>query len=306
MTVDTENHQYSIDSVLVKEICEKIVYYVLIDNQRSPFLKQIHSEKSSENVISSSANVLIRCIQVIVSCSNDKMATRNFLGLCFSKSPLLYSRYLRVIQVPEPIQSFATIATFSLVTFLIEDGPEIWKCMDNTNVLSADKVISNVMPKCLTKNILTKTLQSSNALLIVECSKTIGAILSKLLLLKTTLTSENTSLVEECNRIALKRLPDLQVFLSVRAKFDPFDHEDIGKVAIVVTIGICDLIKQYTSLFLRTLSTLQFDWIKLLPDDATKFCTSSLTLQSCLLSTLSGILNSYQVSKFDPKIMPFH
>lgn len=293
MLIRPEDHHCADELHLLKLECQMIMTAILTDRRRSPFLKHIHSERSTDNIISSCASIMIRCIQVLLSYSNDTMETRTFVLHCFNESPVLFSRFFRVIQAPEPTSSFATISKYSLLTFMIDNGPQIWNAsVGKTKELSADKLISYILPKGLTKNVLSKTLQNSNGLLTMECLKTIDSILNRL---RSFMEVANSELSADCSKLIFRRLPDLQVFLSVRAKFDPFVHKEKVKVATAVTISICSLIQNYTSLFLNTLSNLQFDWMKLLPEKTATFCSASLILQSRLLKTLSGISNSYQV-----------
>ncbi len=298
MLISAPKHNHEKELVSLKGECKILMMLVLADRERSPFLKQIHSERSAQIITSLCEGALIRCIQVILSSNNDVIEKRAFVLRCFNNSPTLFSQYFRVLQVPDPAPSFQTISFYSQLTFFIDNGPKMWNYQDSVVTdASTAKAVMSILPKSLTKNVLTKTLQSSNAFLIVECLKTVAAILKRLSNLILAIES-NEKMIENCTKMIFRRLPDLQVFLSTRAKFDPFAQNYLDKLANVATVCIWNIIEKYTAIFLSTLSSLQFDWIKLLPNNAQTFCSTNLHLQSRLLKTLIGITNSYQVSIF--------
>ena len=91
---------------------------------------------------------------------------------------------------------------------------------------------------------------------------------------------------------------DLQELLSVRSKFDPFCDGGPSKQHsnALVAMNFCDVLSLYASIFTTSISSIQFDWIKLLPDSYVQFCSSEMSLQSRLLTTLTSIYDCYQVS----------
>lgn len=273
---------------------------ILSDRKRSPFLKQLYSNRFSENVVASCTNNLTRCIQVLLSCTGDMAESQSFVIRCFSNSPKLFTAFLRVVQVPDPVASFSCISSFALITFLIDKGPHTWNFnSDGGTALSAEKAVLHIIPRGLTKNILTKALQSSNALLLLECLKTIGAIMKRIECFMSDFQDciGGKSLIEKCRNIICKKLPDLQVLLAVRSKFDSFRvNEASSQIAnSIVTMSFCEILQRYASIFKNNISSLQFDWIKFLPESASLFCSAELGLQNRLLSTLSEIYDSYKV-----------
>ena len=285
----------------IKRESRLIIMTVIYDKDQSPFLKQLQSDRFSDNILASCTNNLTRCIQILLSCSADMVETRTFVLRCFNNTPKLFTAFLGIVTVPEPMPSFSCISSFDLITFLIEKGPHVWNFIDGGKInLTAEKAVFNIVPRGLTKNILTKALQNSNPLLLLGCLKVIRAVMNRLdcFINDVSAMVGGQSLVKKCVNILIKRLPDLQVLLSVRSKFDPFRlNENSKQVAnSVVTMNFCEVLRRYASVFTTVISSLQFDWIKFLPENATVFCSAEMGLQNRLLTTLTSIYDCYQVS----------
>ena len=284
----------------IRHDAQLMMMTILSVKDQSPFLKILHSSRFSEGVISSIKRNLTRCIQVLLSHSADIVETRTFILRCFNNTPKLFKAFLHILTIPEVSPSFACISSYSFMTVLIDNGPYTWKYADEGEVTpTADKVMTHILPRALTKNILSKTLQTSNALLLLECLKCIGAIMKRFRNFVSDIQdcAERKGLIETYMKIMCRRLPDLQVLLSVgRSRFNPF-HESSGQIASsIVIMNFCNILQLYASIFRSAISSLQFDWMKLLPDNYTMFCAAELCLQSRLLITLATINECYRVS----------
>ncbi len=276
-----------------------LIVTILSDQERSPFLKLLQSSRSSEIVASSITRSLTRCMQVLLASSSDVTETRTFMIQCFINTPKLFIAYFHTLSIPEVSPSFSCISSYAFVTHLIEKGPIV--LCENMIDLNAENLVLQIVPRGFTKNILTKTLQTSNSVLVVECLKCMSAIIKRLNkhIAHVRAFSESRDTIEKLVNAVCKRLPDLQVLLSLRSKFDPFCDNQLSKphANMIVSMHFCDVLQLYASTFTSTISSLPFDWTKLLPDDCLKgFCSVESCLQIRLLTTLASIYSSYQVS----------
>lgn len=281
-----------------------LIVTILSDIKSSPFLKTLHSSASPESVISSQSHNLVRCIQILLALSSDQVQTRSFILQCLNNTPSLFSSFFRAITIPDIAPSFPCISSYSFISFLIENGPRTWSLSgDSSKVLTSEKVVSQIVPRVMTKNILTKTLQTSSHLLLLQCLKCIGSIMKRLqrLLNDVQVSEEGDNTKQKWTDAVHKRLPDFQVLLSVRSKFDPFraNHKSpIHRAHTIVSVNFCDVLRLYAEIFTKSISSLQFDWTKLLPEDYLEFCSANRSLQTRILSTFESIYKCYDVSNF--------
>ena len=165
MDVIKEEDNHILD--LIKQQSQMIVATILSDTKKSPFLNILHSDRSSESILSSCTSNLTRCIQVLLASSSDVIDTRAFILSCFSRTPKLFISHLKFLTVPEAKPSFSCISSYALIAYMLDRGPCAWNCSDDElKDLTAEKVVLQIVPRGLTKNVLTKTLQTSNALLL--------------------------------------------------------------------------------------------------------------------------------------------
>ena len=284
----------------IKSECHLIIDMLLSDSQQSPFLQLISSTKSPRNIELSIISNLTKCIQLILTSSPNAVSTRNFVLRCFQNTPKLFTSFLKVMSIPETASSFACISRYSFIAFLIENGP-----FPYNSSMTAEAVLSFIIPKNLTKNAITKTLQNANTILLLECLKVISTVLEKLCKYKK--HTYGKSLTEDYLNIVRKRLPEVQVLLSIgRSKFNPFvDKTNTSERTInsVVTMNICNVLQLYATAFASSVTSLQFDWMKLLPENCDTFCAADHYLQVRLLSTLASINCCHKVSSVTSSII---
>jgi len=282
----------------------RIVHFILLED-RSPFLVPLHSDDSLETVVDTCIHQLNHCVRMLTSTTVD-IPTQNFITQCFANSPILLSHFFRTMAVPEPKPSFSCIASFQWIVQLIQKGPLIQQSYDDERIgrkenYKTEKLISHIMPTKLTKNILSKALQSTNSLLVCESLKLIISILERCRLILETIPSHSQNVVwnEIISDTLQKRLPDVQVLLSVRSKYDPFSNKEASQqppsmlINSILTGFVSNVMQLYTSMFSVALLSVQFDWLKLLPEKHEAFFSVNRGLQHKVLKTFEAMYEFY-------------
>ena len=285
--------------------CHEIVRSFLIDTLHSPFLRIISGDLD-EGVVASAMNQVVRCIHLLVSLK-PIMTTRTFIVECLNKTPLLLPPYFRTLNFPEPKATFSCIASYSFTTFLLHNVGKTWshaqQSWSSKNAKSSEQALIHIIPKSLTKNTLTKAIQSSNLFLLSETLKLIIAVIKR----AQELLSVGYKLVlqNDVKEGLLRRLPDLQAVLSARSRHDPFISKEGGSSKMsqnLLTMLFYEVLILYSSTFQSTITSIQFDWMKILPTSADHFLAVSKCLQYRSLLTLNTVYDSYNVSVFKSSI----
>jgi len=120
----------------------------------------------------------------------------------------------------------------------------------------------------MTKNTLSKALQSPSPLLVNQTLRLITAALSRLRrVLSSAPPGAATAAPSTLTTDVRRRMPDVQVLLVVRARFDPFAPSAPPSHGIV-TMSLCAVLEGYASVLEGAgMGGVAFDWGKLLPSD---------------------------------------
>ena len=298
-----ETHGREDDSYLpeIKSECKEMVQLLLRDTEKSPLLKQINSIGSMETTALAVLQQTGKAMQTLLTTS-PTLDTRKFAVACFQKTPRLFQYWLRTLSLPDIKPSYSCLAKLSLISYMLKNGPnlpdtDVQKFNDNDKKKAFDVSISFTTPRALTKNVLTKGIQSSNPLLVSASLVLLSSVLRRFsAIVKQIPNGEKRDYVAE--KLLLK-MPDLQVLLGVRSKFDPYGHTTSGEQArhhSFVTMGICEALCLYAQVFSASFKIVQFEWIKLLSDSSTTFLLAPLSLQHRILTTMLIINDCYEVS----------
>ncbi len=285
--------------------CKDMVEFLLADDKCSPILLQLRLEREKKK--NASASSLMSQVNKVVQhllVSRSDMETRQFVSSCFNSTPSLYPHWMRTVAVPEPKASFSFLSTLALISFMLKNGPEAKSLDDgllggNDKKKALDYLVATIVPKALSKNILTKTIHSSNAFMVNETLKLIIVILRRFQH-HTRRISDKDGRIECLVETLLSRLPDIMVLLSLRTRFDPYEKGsdqctmNISKSFIL--FNFCEVLQLYSTVFPRAFKVVQFDWMKLLSDSTTDFLSVPAILQERLLYTMSKINECYEVS----------
>eukprot|EP00554_Chaetoceros_debilis_P000389 CAMPEP_0194092054 /NCGR_PEP_ID=MMETSP0149-20130528/45449_1 /TAXON_ID=122233 /ORGANISM="Chaetoceros debilis, Strain MM31A-1" /LENGTH=2343 /DNA_ID=CAMNT_0038776869 /DNA_START=211 /DNA_END=7242 /DNA_ORIENTATION=+ len=282
--------------------CKTMVTFLISDVQLSPVLIQLRSDAASsgnKKVVSSLMQQMNKTVQHLLNASPD-MVTRKFVSRCFTNSPYLFPNWLRTVSIPDPKPSFTFLSTLSLIYFMLDNGPgvallEPKDAHEMNKKRSLDYLVANVLPKALSKNILTKALQKNNTFLVAETLKLLTVVLRRFQNVRASVSTKEESLDCMADTL-LMRLPDVMVLLSIRARFDPFVHNMGGGLTSrsFVLLSLCDVLRLYVSIFPESFKSIQFDWVKLLSESVKTFLTAPLILQHRILTTLEAVNNCYE------------
>mmetsp|Transcript_14722 Transcript_14722/g.21022 ORF Transcript_14722/g.21022 Transcript_14722/m.21022 type:complete len:2722 (-) Transcript_14722:185-8350(-) len=164
-----------------------------------------------------------------------------------------------------------------------------------------ERVIRYIMPPCITKQFLSKVIQKKDPIVVSQCLMLISAVIKRVGFFpnnrSTPDTSEMTKSVQvskygeneyrkehytqKIAEMMVKRLPDLQVMLAIRSRFDLHSIEkneleensesnkEQSKTTplfsnSIVCMNLCDVLILYSEIFPKALLSVPFDWIKLL------------------------------------------
>jgi hypothetical protein len=282
------------------------VKVLLCDVEHSPLLQDLHSVGSSHFV----KNIVNRAIHKLLdTCKTYEK--RFFVTSVFQKSPSLFTDWLRTVSIPDPEPTYSYLSKLSFLSFTLKMGPTMellhdGELYEDDQKKDSERIIAAIIPRALTKNILTKGIQSANPLLVIETLKLLSVILRRCrILVESIPLHEKQLFVRE--KIANAKIPDLQVILGTRSKFEAYHHPNKDQYAwqqILVTMAICDVIKLYARECPQVFINLQFDWLKLLPVSTSSFHTVPVCFQYRILTTISSIHSCYEVR--GSKYISFH
>jgi hypothetical protein len=277
----------------------RILFFLLADSARSPFLSRITGSKMGDKMAINCAQELVRAMMLLLQRSGS-LPMQRFLIHCLRTTPLLVPHFFRMIIVPDPKQTFAFIARMGFLFHLTQEVPPAlslsFESGDQIDANEVDRAVLSIVPANLKKHVLTKAVQSSNALVVSETLKLLYSLTYRFRTLLQDIKQKQEQFSNLLMEAFVRRLPDLQAVLSVRSRFDPFASGGNRKASAIVTGHVCKVLDAYASSLPESLNAIKFDWIKLLPENAVTFCSGTPILQLQLLNTLEKILALQEVS----------
>jgi hypothetical protein len=289
----------------IKNECKNTFEILVSDVKCSPFLTLLRSKRSTDNHYSVILQQVNKALQYQLAIS-PTVDTRQFVSACFKSTPALFPSWLRTISFPDPKPSFFCLSMFSLVDFMVKNGPEIsikdsMKSDEDGGKKIYELVVSNIIPRGLTKNVLTKAIQSSNPFMVSQALKLIATMLGRFRSIINATLDSNKNREFLADKIA-HRMPDLQIILAIRSKFemtaDNSNQQQKFQHHTIVTMDICMILQLYASLFPQAFRTTQFDWTKLLMKSPQILLSMPLSLQHRVLGTISSIHDCFEVCIF--------
>lgn len=263
----------------------RLLTLFLTNTQGSPLLLLINSESvgdhdtSTVHAKSQASQQLVRSLTYLLDHRplygrHELMALHAFVLQCLQITPALAQPFFRAVTIPEVTMPYALVARWHLISKFLTTVES------QTNIAWSDKL----------KHVLSKALQSSNAMVVAETLKLI------LNLLESHVRSDKThqALPEDVQTRANKSLEsngffELQVLLSVRSRWNPFTRKKASSDMLIV-IHLCQLLHAIANLSPRILTASKYDWMKLLPPTAAEFTRSHPLLQVRLFRTLQTLL----------------
>ena len=297
MPGETKFHEESYVPEIIEE-CRAIVETLIMDKDRSPFLNLIRTPQVDQSL---RVNVLQQSGKAIQSllCMRSNIEARILVSKCFQNTPQLYQQWTRNFSMCDMAANYACISSLSLISYLIENAPDVDEILAASTDMGKmfESMISFTSPRCFTKNAITKGLQSSNALLVMQTLKVCGLILDRFSKLSAIVCENKRDRSRYFSEKLAGRMPDVQVLLAIRSKFGSNEESCSCKSHLnFIMKGICDTLDLYVDIFPQSFITLQFERIKLLFDgSSTNFLKAPFNLQRRLLKTLFYIFECYKV-----------
>ena len=279
--VDEYQGLNAIDHLAIE--ARRLLFVILCDSERSPFLNlarfQDRAYQSEDYFMQ-----LSKALHSLLADRVNNSMTRTLLRTCLAKTPQLVSHVFQGLHISDPRPNYRTLSSLAFVESVVSDAPSphelFYEKKQNTIThwlgLSPDKVLSVIVPSCVSKALLGKVVQSSSALLVSSGLKLITALLRRAIEFGSCLADfskdgSNKSITSQLGHSiyqkVMQHLPQMSLLLSIPSKFDCFEATSSQTNAIVV-FELCKTIHCYGQLDPSVIETVQFDWVKLLPIDS--------------------------------------
>lgn len=278
------------------EEARQLLFPLLSDPSNSPFLHLKGRESQWwKNEGPQTVRAMIRLLQI----PNGGNHIRKFLVYCVTKTPMLLPHLFRAINFPDPKKSFAFVSQLGFVSNILRNGPCPCDCLPSNIIDDGDRDLAEVLlvvvPLKLKQQPIAKALQNGNPLVVLESLKLIKVALEKFGILK----SKEIRLrrqTEQLSSMMAKWLPDLQIILSVRTRFDPFATRN--KPNALISHCLYSVLESFASVLPSSVRNAKFDWMKLLPG-APNFLKASPLVQRRVLRSLKRIIETCTVRRYN-------
>jgi len=282
---DDEN--MDLDSTLVNLGVEarRLLFPLLSDRITSPFLPKFGSEQVARSMVR------------LLESENIGIELRRFLLYCTKKNPSLIEDLFKLLAIPDPKNSFGFISRASFIALLLSKGPSPIACVSSTagkRKICIRDILSILFPIKLKGQFLARSLQNGNNLVRLESFKMIMIILKRFRSLRLEGGRRykwDEGFIKMLTLATFQWLPDLQILLSLRSRFDGISGSRCGSI---LSGYLFRVIEDYIITLPSLVRRVNFDWMKLLPCNASKFNQALPFLQVRILSCLQIIIKSCQ------------
>ena len=308
----------------------RLLWPLLVDRKRSPLLQwviqlqQQHqgtvvgatvNKQSGQNPANHAEQSLVRAMGRLLDThpAPGRLAWQHCLCHGMAATPTLLPDLFQKLTVPDPNKHpFSFLARLRFISLVVQsDGTTPAACLTHLTTLgrcvvesNVDPVVRILAPSALKKTVLSKAMQSKNALLVAETLKCLICLIQRIDTVKNSIFAENEA--EDAAKFwallsakVVILLPDLQVLLSTLSRFDLAEGD---RAAPVLCGHLCQLLLSYASNLPEVILGVKFDWIKLLPVETEIFCRLPATLQVKLLRTLEALLTINKVRGVVPPV----
>lgn len=222
---------------------------------------------------------------------------RLFLVHCVEKTPSLLPNLFRVLTFPEAKKTYDFVSHLNIVSLLLRKGPSPLACLPpaQQEEIDIDEVLLMILPAKLRRHPMGKAMQSGNALVVLECLKLVKFALDRFQLLKREILQQPQQSEHRVDRLSAafaQWLPDLQILLAVRSRFDAFSG---SKSNILISDCLYRVLESFSLVLPTVIRETSFDWMKLLPS-AEKFFQAVPLVQRRVLKTLQLIIKTCKVN----------
>ena len=312
---DVYNDLDSIERAAVE--ARRLLFILLVNTRRSPFLRDNSSSYTTEKEDQFAAYLpqLSKALHTLLSGQGHSVSLKMMLGLCLRTTPEITPHFFRSLELSDPKPNYRSLAALTFVEGVVRDIPDpIVRALRGGKIPTTGQILSEIIPACVTKTLLSKVLQSSCALL------TSGGLKLIITLLRRTCGvsfdgeegsnsfkngGERDQFQSSIRKAVMGHMPDLTILLSIPSRFDPFEPSSHPSNATVM-LQLCEAFQCYAQIDRTLVVTAKYDWVKFLPlEEVTKrsFFNAEPLLQYRILRTLLAVSKLEQMS-FSPKMLP--
>jgi len=305
----------SIETAAVE--ARRILFALLADTRRSPFLRDSSSSFTAEKDDQFTAYLpqLSKSLHSLLSGQGHSVSLKMILGLCLRTTPEITPHFFRSLQLSDPKPNYRSLAALTFVEGVVRDIPfPRVKALRDGKMPTTQQVLSEIIPNCVTKTLLSKVLQSSCALL------TSGGLKLIITLLRRTRgvsfddnrgsNMKNSNNAEKdfqrtLQEAVMSQMPELTILLSIPSRFDPFETSSHSNTTIVM-LQLCEAFQCYAQIDSSLVANAKYDWVKFLPFEESpkrSFLSAEPLLQYRILRTLHLVSKLDQIS-FSSKMLP--
>ena len=307
----------------------RILFLLLADARRSPFLVEAarHRAKAGsagqrpmkDEEIRSTALLsrISTALHGVLATYGHGHSTRTLLGMCLENTPELVPHFFRGLQLSDTRASYMSLAALTYVEDVVREAPPPPL---SSAFLSAEHLLSAIIPPCITKTLLGKIVQNPSALMVSSGLKLIITLLRRGRECASTFVATPGQVDGESpkqsrtsiSQAIICHLPDVALLLSIPSRFDPFENHlaaSTSSANSLVVLQLCEALRCYARLDSTLMTNVKFDWAKLVPntnDEQTQgrtFSRAEPLLQLRILQTLLA-LSRLRNSSFSSRLLP--
>ncbi|CAB9505999.1 Sulfite exporter TauE/SafE [Seminavis robusta] len=273
----------------------RVLWILLVDNQRSPLLKGMRNNNNNHNNNNKNREqaVVIRAMCRLLETHplSGKMGLHRCILHGIQQSPSLLPALFLKLNLPDSSNHpFAFCARLRFVCQLLREGPvPLGDDDDNNNQeRTQQEMLRLILPMGMTRQVFTRAIQGKNDLCVAETIKCLLCILERLQVVQVALSAKAID-SSELTKQVIAQLPDVKAILPSISRYDL--DGGFARAAPIIRGHLCQLLLSVATIHPGFLSEVKFDWMKMLPSNASNFRRLPLVLQAQLLRTLEKLLN---------------
>lgn len=295
----------------------RLLFALLADTRRSPFLRDSSSSYpvDKEDQFTSYLPQLSKSLHSLLSGQGHSVSLKMILGLCLRTTPEITPHFFRSLQLSDPKPNYRSLAALTFVEGVVRDIPfPRVKALRGGKMPTTEQILSEVIPNCVTRSLLSKVLQSSCALLTSGGLKLIITLLRRARGVlfddgRVTSVSRSSDVQKDFQRslhgAVMRYMPELPILLSIPSRFDSFETSSHSNTTIVM-LQLCEAFQCYAQIDPYLVANAKYDWLKFLPlEESPKrsFFNAEPLLRYRILRTLLLVSKLDRIS-FSSKMLP--
>ncbi|KAL3807850.1 hypothetical protein ACHAXA_009878 [Cyclostephanos tholiformis] len=319
--IDARDGHVGVGPIEVASVeARRILFLLLADTRRSPFLIGAHQNRSKsmagqstkgEDRSTQRLSQISIALHGVLANHGNCPSTKVLLGMCLRNTSELVPHFFRGLQLSDPKASYRSLAALTFVEDVVREAPlpPLW-----SNTLPTELIPSAIIPPCISKNLLGRIVQNPSALLASSGLKLIITLLRRgrvgaLTYMTKAVDGESPKQLRNyIVQAVICHLPDVALLLSIPSRFDPFENHratSTSSANSIVVLQLCEALHCYAQLDSTLLTAVKYDWTKLVPttNDGRAFSCAEPLLQLRILQTLLA-LSRLSKSHFSPKMLP--